>query len=183
VQTLHGVRFLPVASVRGTLVGFEASWLSRRGLLLSLLLVLASPAGPLSHDTPLPLPLRLGLGLGSVVAVLLTSLGHELGHALAGRLAGLPVRAIVLGPGGGITIRGHAEHAHVDLLTAIAGPLANLILAAVCGWATMHLAANTLVASWLVQVGLLQLLTSTANLLPFGPFDGARILAAWRALS
>ena len=180
MHTLYGIRFLPVACVRGTLVGFDATWFSRRGLLLSLLLVLASPAGPLSRDTTLPVWVRLGIGLSSVLAVVLTAFSHELGHAVAGRLAGLPVRAIVLSPGGGVTIRGSSEHAHVNLLTAAAGPLANLVLALICGWASTHVVADTPAAGFLAQVGLLQLGTSAANLLPFGHFDGARILAAWR---
>jgi Zn-dependent protease len=171
-----------VACIRGTVLGFDARWLSRHGLLLSLLLVLASQAAPLSQAGPLPWWARVGIGLSSVLAVLLTSLSHELGHAIAGHLAGLPVRAIVLGPGGGVTIRARSEHPHVNLLTAMAGPLANLLLAALCGWATTSVVADTLVAGFLAQVGLLQLVTSATNLLPIGPFDGARILAAWRAL-
>jgi len=181
VQTLHGIRFVPVARVRGTFLGLDARWLGRRGLLLSLLVVLVSPAGPLSHEQSLPLALRCAIGLLSIVAVLLTSLGHELGHALAGALGGVPIRAIVLAPDGGMTIRGTSEMAHVNLTTALAGPLANLLLGSVCLWLA-SLGLSTLVGGFLLQLGVLQLLTAALNLLPVGPLDGSRILAAWRAL-
>ena len=41
---------------------------------------------------------------------------------------------------------------------------------------------DSFASGWLTQVGALQLLTAVANLLPFGPMDGANILAAWRSL-
>ena len=73
MQTLHGIRFLPVARVSGTLLGLDARWLGTRGLMLSLLVVLFTPGGPLNHDTDLPVWVKLGIGLSSLVAVALTS--------------------------------------------------------------------------------------------------------------
>src|SRR5207237_7818779 len=107
-------------------------WVGTRGLGLMLALTLATPAGPLSIDSAVPLWLRLLVGLSSVLMVVATSLGHELGHALAGRMAGLAVRAIVLAPEGGVTIRSTSEHAHVNFRTALAGPLANAVFATLC---------------------------------------------------
>ena len=129
METLHGVRFLPVARIQGTLLGLDVRWIGARGLGLTLLLALATPAGPLSQDSTVPLWVRIAVGLSSVLAVVLTSLGHELGHghALAGKIAGLSVRAIVLAPEGGVTIRTTSEQPHVNFRTALAGPMANAL--------------------------------------------------------
>jgi Zn-dependent protease len=40
---------------------------------------------------------------------------------------------------------------------------------------------STFLSTFLMEVGALQLLTGVANLLPLGPMDGTRIVAAWRA--
>lgn len=183
MQTLHGIRFMPVARVRGTLLGLDARWLGVRGLSLVLLLTLLTPAGPLSLDSPLPLWLRLVVGLSTVAAVVLTSLGHELGHALAGGLAGLRVRAIVIAPQGGMTIRASSAHPHINFRTALAGPMANALCATGCLALAFVVAPDSLLAGFLNQVGHLQLLTAMANLVPLGPMDGTHILAAWRAFS
>lgn len=180
MQTLHGIRFVPVIRVQGTLLGLDARWLGTRGLVLMLALTLATPGGPLSSDYPVWL--RLLIGLSSVVAVAVTSLGHELGHALAGRMSGLKVRAIVLAPEGGVTIRSTSEHAHVNFRTALAGPMANAIFATACAALALVAVPDSFASGWLTQVGLLQLFTAIANLLPVGPMDGANIVSAWRSL-
>jgi Zn-dependent protease len=182
METLHGIRFLRVARVQGTLLGFDARWLGKRGLGLTLLVALVTPGGPLSQESPLPLWLRILIGLSSMLAVAATSLGHELGHALAGRMAGLAVRAIVVGPEGGATIRATSEHAHVNFRTALAGPLANAMFASVCAGLALAFVPDSFASGWLTNLGLLQLCTGVVNLLPFGPMDGAHIVAAWRAL-
>jgi Zn-dependent protease len=182
METLHGIRFVPVARIQGTLLGLDARWLGGRGLSLVLVLALVTPAGPLSWDSEVPLWLRVLIGLSSVLAVAITSLGHELGHALAGHMAGLRVRAIVLAPEGGVTIRNASEHAHVNFRTALAGPMANAVFATACAALALLAVPDSFPSGWLTQVGLLQLLTAVANLLPFGPMDGANILSAWRSL-
>ena len=182
METLHGIRFLPVARIQGTLLGLDARWLGRRGLALTLILALATPAGPLSQDSTVPLWIRVLVGLSSVAAVALTSLGHELGHAFAGKMAGLKVRAIVLAPEGGVTIRAASEHHHINFRTALAGPMANALFGTAFVALALLIAPESNAAAWLTQVGALQLVTALANLLPFGPMDGSHILAAWRGL-
>jgi Zn-dependent protease len=183
METLHGIRFVPFARVRGTLLGLDVRWLGVRGLALMVALALATPAGPLSQDLNVPLWARVAIGLSSVLAVLLTSLGHELGHALAGRMSGLAVRAIVLAPHGGVTIRASSDRPQVNFRTALAGPMANAVLGAVCAALALLAAPNTFLSGWLMLVSALQLLTALANLLPLGALDGSHIAAAWRALS
>ena len=57
---------------------------------------------------------------------------HELGHSLVARAFGVPVREIVLLPLGGVAqITKNPEKPLHELLIAIAGPLVNVIIAAV----------------------------------------------------
>jgi Zn-dependent protease len=181
-ETVQGIRFMPVLRVDGTLLGLDARWLRARSVALVLILALATPTTVFGHTGDVPLWLRLAIGMSSVLALVVTSLGHELGHALAGRLAGLRVRAIVLAPEGGVTIRAASEHAHVNFRTALAGPLANAVFAAAFAAIGFFVVPDSFAAGYLSQVGALQLLTAIANLVPFGPMDGTNILSAWRAL-
>ena len=86
MQTLHGIRFLAVARIDGWQLGLDARWLDVRGLGLLALLMLATMVGQLGQDAAIPLWLRLFSAVLIVPAILLTSLGHELGHVLASRL-------------------------------------------------------------------------------------------------
>jgi Zn-dependent protease len=182
MQTLHGIRFLPVARVDGMLLGLDARWLDKRGLVLLALLMLANPAGVLNHDGALPLWLRIAIGLATVAAFVVTSLGHELGHVIAGRLAGLRVRAIVLAPQGSMTIRASSHRPAVNFWTALAGPVANAMLGLASIALLMVLGPGHALSTLLIEFGLLQFITAVANLVPCGPLDGQRIMAAWRAL-
>jgi Zn-dependent protease len=182
MRTLHGIRFLQVARFDGMLLGLDARWLGVRGFGLIALLMLATPAGPLSQDAGVPMWLRLCIGLSTVAAVVLTSLGHELGHVLAGRLAGLRVRAVVLAPEGGLTIRAGSDRPGVNFCTAMAGPLANAVLGTLCLWLTVAAGLDSPLRSFLIEFAALHFVTAMVNLLPCGPLDGRRIFAAWRAL-
>jgi Zn-dependent protease len=178
MQTLQGIRFVPVTRVDGILLGLDAAWLGVRGWGLMLLLAVAALAGPLTHDATTPAWARLGAGLSIVAAIVLTSLGHELGHVVASRLAGLSVRAVVLAPQGGMTIRAASDDAMVNFFTALAGPLSNAILGTLCFWLAVAVGAEGLLRDFLIELAALQLLTALANLLPCGPMDGRRMLAA-----
>jgi len=181
MQTIHGVRFLPVARVSDVLFGLDARWLGTRGLMLSLLLVLFTPGGLLNGDGDVPMFVKIAIGLSSLVAVALTSIGHELGHVLAGRLAGLRVRAMVLAPEGAVTIRETSDQPRINFRTALAGPLANALLGTACAILAVLVIRDGFASTFVSHVGGLQLLTGMANLLPFGPMDGSKIFAAWRA--
>jgi Zn-dependent protease len=176
VQTLHGIRFVPLLRIDGMLLGLDARWLDIRGWGLMLLLALATPVINQSDSGP---AVRLLTGLSMVVAVVLTSLGHELGHVVASRIAGLSVRALVLAPQGGVTIRGGCDTPKVNLLTALAGPLANAVLGAVCISLLIALGPDGQLGQFLIELAALQLLVAVANLVPWGPMDGQRIMAAW----
>jgi Zn-dependent protease len=117
-----------------------------------------------------------------VPVVVLTSLAHELGHVLASRLAGLSVRAVVLAPQGGVTIRSGSDEPAVNFLTALAGPVANALLGMTCVWLAVAVQPEGPMANFILELAALQLLTAAVNLVPLGRLDGTRIVAAWRSL-
>jgi Zn-dependent protease len=178
MQTLHGIRFLPIGRIDGMLLGLDSRFLGTRGLSLMALLTLATLVGQLGENSPAPVWLRLCIGFSMVPAVLLTSLAHELGHVVASRLAGLSVRAVVLAPQGGFTIRGTSDEPAINFLTALAGPLANAVLGIVCLTLAVGMSAGPL-STFVLELTALHFITAAANLLPFGPMDGRRMLAAW----
>ena len=170
MHTLHGIRFLAVARIDGMQLGLDARWLDVRGLGLLVLLVLATMAGQLGQDVSMPMWMRLLSAALIVPAILLTSLGHELGHVLASRLAGLSVRAVVLAPQGGVTIRAGSDAPAVNFFTALAGPLANAILGVMCIWLAVVLQVEGPLKTFLFELAALQLLTAATNLAPVGPW-------------
>ncbi len=128
---------------------------------------------------------------GEAVALLLLVFGcvvlHELGHALTARRFGIATRDIVLLPIGGVArLERMPEKPLQEMLVAVAGPLVNVVIAAllvllmtIAGWSTdlAHFGSG-LVESLLV-VNVLMLLF---NLVPAFPMDGGRVLRALLAL-
>lgn len=110
-------------------------------------------------------------GLFLIVAVSL--LVHELAHALVARLLGLEVLDITITPFGGMArMRGILLRPGLEAPVAAAGPLANLLIAALCffvpgNWAELALYIN--------------LVFGLGNLVPAFPLDGGRLLRAWFA--
>jgi Zn-dependent protease len=122
---------------------------------------------------------------------------HELGHALAARRLGIPVREIVLLPIGGVAQleRNPCRPLH-ELLIAAAGPLVNvviaLLLAAFLWWhGELPATAGTVAADvsapslrgglyWLLGSNVLLVLF---NLVPAFPMDGGRMLRAVLAMA
>src|SRR5262249_34869947 len=102
------------------------------------------------------------------------------GHVAASRLAGVHVKAVVLAPHGGATIRASAQTPPVDFLTALAGPLANALAGAAGLALLLSGAGDAGSAPVLIELGALQLITAAVNLVPRGPMDGQRMLAALR---
>ena len=135
-----------------------------------------------------------GRGLALVGIVFGCVLLHELGHALVSMHAGIPAKAIILLPIGGITLLDETQRAPEtgegtwkrDIRIALAGPLVNLVIAFVAGsillavapeiqlWAKPYVHSSNLPRSlvW-ANLGL-----ALFNLLPAYPMDGGRVLRA-----
>jgi Zn-dependent protease len=124
---------------------------------------------------------------------------HELGHSLAARFFGIPVREIVLLPLGGVALlsRSPSRPLH-ELVIALAGPLVNLLIVVVLGvglglvavlgaWEvdTLLVPGSTIAPTgvglllWLLQANLFLVLF---NLIPAFPLDGGRVLRALLAM-
>lgn len=129
-----------------------------------------------------------GAALGRAVAiagsgvVLLGAgvLGHELSHALAARLRGIPVVQVTLFAFGGYSqLETEPERPGDELFVAAAGPVASLALAGgLFGLAAAVPAGWDGAGEVLGMLALVNLGVALFNLLPGLPLDGGRVLRA-----
>jgi Zn-dependent protease len=123
--------------------------------------------------------LAYAVGFGLVGCLLASVLLHELGHALAARRHGVPVRRVTLD-----LLGGHTELEHdllgprAEVVVALVGPAVSLVLglAWLGAWAAMP-------DTWgggevVLQVALVNLVVAAYNILPGLPLDGGRALGA-----
>jgi Zn-dependent protease len=142
-----------------------------------------------AHGAP-----NAGRGLALVGIIFGSVVLHELGHALVGKRAGVPAKAIILLPIGGVTLLDETQHPlepaslawKRDVRIALAGPLVNIVIAVIAGgvllaafpeiqlWAAPYVYSGNLPRSlvW-CNLGL-----ALFNLLPAYPMDGGRVLRA-----
>src|SRR5215472_12001320 len=130
-----------------------------------------------------------------LVAVIFGSVAlHELGHALVSTRAGIPAKAIILLPIGGVTLMDEtrqssqpgAETWKRDIRIALAGPVVNIVVALIAGLVVYsflpqaHLAAKPYVISSNLPRSLVwsNVWLALFNLLPAYPMDGGRVLRA-----
>lgn len=131
-----------------------------------------------------------GAGMALVVLGLFFCVAlHELGHSLVAQRYGYTVRDITLYPIGGVAaIEGSPTPRH-ELFIALAGPMVNVVIAAVLGVALMalgRLPQGETTAALMHQVEsdpILFLLSANItlvlfNMIPAFPMDGGRVLRA-----
>jgi Zn-dependent protease/predicted transcriptional regulator len=139
-------------------------------------------------------PANPGRGLALVGIIFVSVVLHELGHALVSMRAGIPAKAIILLPIGGVTLLDEIQHPigpglltwKRDIRIAMAGPLVNIIVAVVAGGVLLavapeiHLFAKPYVYSGNLPRCLVwsNLGLALFNLLPAYPMDGGRVLRA-----
>lgn len=120
--------------------------------------------------------------LGALSAVLLfaTVLVHELAHSFTARAHGLPVHKITLFIFGGVSnLTQEPQTPRIELLVAIAGPLASLALAAIFLLAHGLIPGLPTQASAVIfYLGSVNLILAVFNLIPGFPLDGGRVLRA-----
>src|SRR5690348_4590796 len=129
MHTEAQLRFVRLGRVGATSFGVAPDWAVGQvgGVLAFSALVYASIAPQLGFALEPWAVLATGVLL--MTALNLTVLVHELGHAFVAYLAGARVKAVVLMPLGGATVRGAIGSDGQARLTAAAGPLANLVAA------------------------------------------------------
>jgi Zn-dependent protease len=101
---------------------------------------------------------------------------HEMGHAVAMRLEGIPAGAPVFIPfvGAFIAMQGRPRDAAVEAKVAMAGPIAGSLAA----WATLW-AGIALELPLLRVLGHSAVLINLFNLVPVPPLDGGRVVTAF----
>jgi len=139
-------------------------------------------------------PANAGRGLALVAIIFGSVVLHELGHALVGMRAGVPAKAIILLPIGGVTLLDETQRPiepglltwKRDIRIAVAGPLVNIIIAVVATGVLfavapqVHLWTKPYVYSGNLPRSLVWSTLGLAlfNLLPAYPMDGGRVLRA-----
>jgi Zn-dependent protease/CBS domain-containing protein len=140
-------------------------------------------------------PASAGRGLALVGIVFASVVLHELGHALVATHAGVPAKAIILLPIGGITLLDETQQPvepgvltwKRDIRIAIAGPVVNLAIAFAAASILLAVAPeiHLWTKPWDIQSGNLpralvwsNLWLGLFNLLPAYPMDGGKILRA-----
>ncbi len=130
-----------------------------------------------------------GLWVVLLLVILASVLWHEMGHALVARRLGIPILDIMLTPICGLARLARAPDSPRDeVLVALAGPLANGVLAALCGlliWATGREFAtepDAFPGDLLLTLFWIQTALFALNLLPIFPMDGGRVLRAILAM-
>jgi Zn-dependent protease len=114
---------------------------------------------------------------------------HELGHSLVARHYGIHVLDITFWPLGGMARMSEIpEQPKVEALIAIAGPMVNFALAALCvpvlvaigllDFGGVHTDWNDTVASLALAFFFVNLALGVFNLIPAFPMDGGRVLRA-----
>jgi len=101
---------------------------------------------------------------------------HEMGHAVAMRIEGIPAGAPVFIPfvGAFVAMHGRPRDAAVEARVAMAGP----VLGSLAAWAVLG-AGLALEQRLLVALGHTAVLLNLFNLVPVPPLDGGRIAGAF----
>lgn len=121
---------------------------------------------------------------GYVLVLAVSVLVHELAHAAVGAAHGSRPQEIALSLWGGHTQFARAVDRPLgSVLTALAGPAANLLLAGLAGAAGTLVEPGTVTALLLAMAATANLLLAAFNALPGLPLDGGRMVesAVWAA--
>jgi Zn-dependent protease len=173
----------PRRGVLGGLAAAAALVLGKLKLVLLFLLKLGKLATTASTMLLAAWAYALMYGWRFAAGLVLLTLVHEVGHALAARRLGLPVSAPVFVPffGAYVKLGKLPRSSWESFLVSIGGPLAGSAASALCALAGAW--AGGFGGGLLVAVGFYGLTINLFNLVPFGFLDGARAIVpiSWRA--
>lgn len=125
-------------------------------------------------------------GVAFILAVFACVVLHELGHAAAARVYGIGTPDITLLPIGGLArLERMPEEPHKEFVIAIAGPLVNVVVAAMIflflGWSggvEQMAQVEDPRASFLARLAGVNIFLVLFNMIPAFPMDGGRVLRA-----
>jgi Zn-dependent protease len=121
------------------------------------------------------------LGVITTLALFLSVFGHELSHALVGRMEGIEIEEIVLHPFGGLArLKREPDTPGAEFRIAVAGPAASFLFAVLAfgAYQIAIVGGYRTAAAILFFIGAGNLLLAVFNLLPGYPLDGGRVLRA-----
>lgn len=121
------------------------------------------------------------LSVLTTLAFFLSVFGHELSHALVGRMEGIEIEEIVLHPFGGLArLKSEPDTPGAEFRIAVAGPAASFMFAVLAFGAYQIALIGTYraAAAILFFIGSANLLLAVFNLFPGYPLDGGRVLRA-----
>jgi Zn-dependent protease/CBS domain-containing protein len=130
---------------------------------------------------PYPMEQRIILGILASLLFFASIVAHELAHSILAIRNKIPVKDITLFVFGGVSqITKEATHPRAELSVAIVGPLTSVALAGV--FYGLHLllagANQSLAASLMQRLALINVLLAVFNLIPGLPLDGGRVFRA-----
>lgn len=171
---LHRIKLLTLA---GFTVWIDASW-----LILAALLTWTLALGEFPHIVPnLSTATYWWMGLAGAAGLFISIVLHELTHALIARRYDMPIAGITLFIFGGVAeLHKEPTSAKAELLMAIGGPIASMVLGTVllmvasAGPDVLSPAAFGVVS----YLGDLNWILALFNLVPAFPLDGGRVLRA-----
>ncbi len=176
-------RPLRVAEIRGFELRLDPSLVLLVALLLWVFAARFTPAHGLAT--------AVVMGAATAALVVLTTLLHELAHALEARHRGIEVDAITLLLFGGVTeMHATAPTARDELAVAAVGPYVSLVAAAAAGVTATFVGdlvtgpVGAQIAEVAGILGWWNLALAVFNIVPGAPLDGGRVLRAvlWMVL-
>ncbi len=127
----------------------------------------------------------IGLRLVLLTVILASVFWHELGHAMAAKIFGIPTRDIMLTPLCGLARLERAPATPRDeIIVALAGPIANGLVATLVGAAilltggSIRLGNDILDLRFLPALYWINVSLFALNLIPIFPMDGGRVFRA-----
>lgn len=161
--------------IRGIEVGVHYSWF------IILFLITVSLTRRFASEYPQWTEVeQYAVGIATSLLFFASILVHELAHGFVALAKGIPVRSVTLFVFGGLAQIGRRpDRPRTEFLIAIAGPIANVLLAV--GFGTVEYLTGdqfehlTALAGWLA---LINLMLAAFNLVPGFPLDGGRIVRA-----
>jgi Zn-dependent protease len=165
---------LPLGRIGGIAIIVAPSWLVSAVIIV----VLATPViRQLVRGISSPGAIAVAVLLAILLGV--SVLAHELGHCLAARSLGVPVREVRLYLVGGVSELGRSPASpKEEALIAGAGPGVSALLAVICGLLVGSTDPGTVAWLLLLEMAVANAIVAIFNILPALPLDGGRVLRA-----